>query len=259
MSNKLAIFTNDDNLEVDDFGGTSTFQFSGVSVDVLEANSYTLATLVLDMSGSVSSYYAQLKTMIKSVIETLRDPRAPFADNILLRLVTFNGRVYEEHGFLPLTSINVDGYDSINAPSGLTSLYAACVNAAEAVQTYGMNLMQQDYEVNAINFIVTDGGDNDRSGQFTSQSVLQLTKQLETAEAVESCRSILIGMNTKYGSVKQELTQFHKEGGFDQYLDIEDATPENMGQFGSFVSKSISMQAQANGSGAASTPVDLTF
>lgn len=253
----LAIFASD--LSVDDFGTTSTFQFSGVSVDVLEANSYTLATLVLDMSGSVCSYFSELKSMIKNVIETLRDPRAPFADNILFRLVTFNGRVYEEHGFIPITAINIDGYDSISSPSGLTSLYAACISASEAVQAYGANLMSQDYEVNGINIVVTDGWDNDSSGKYTASSVKKLTQGLVSGEAVESCRSILVGVNTRNSDVKNALDTFFIEGGFDQYLDITDATPSAMSKLAGFVSQSVSMQAQANGSGAPSKPVDLTF
>lgn len=257
MNNNIAILNNDLPM-VDDFT-TSSFQFSGVSVDVLEANEYTLVNLVLDMSGSVSTYYDELVGMIRNVIETLRDPRAPFAENILLRLVTFNGRVYEEHGFIPLTSINIDGYNSITSPGGTTALHSACMNAAEATKAYGLNLTNQDYEVNAINIVVTDGGDNDYNGKYSASDVKALTRDLIMGEAVESCRSILVGVNTKNGSVKQELDKFRTEGGFDQYIDITDATPAAMSKLSGFVSTSVSMQAQANGSGTASKPVRLTF
>lgn len=256
-TNNLAII-NDDTMIVDDFN-TSSFQFSGVSVDILESNEYTLVNLVLDMSGSVNGYYNELITMIKNVIETLRDPRAPFAENILFRLVSFNGKVYEEHGFIPLTAINIDGYNSITTPSGTTSLYDACVNASEATKTYGMNLTSQDYSVNAINIVVTDGGDNTSS--HAASDVRALTKDLIQNEAVESIRSILVGVNTSssWGNVKAELDLFFKEGEFDQYIDISDATPSAMAGLAGFVSKSVSLQAQANGSGSASKPVPLTF
>lgn len=247
-----------ENMLMDSFD-TSSFTFSGVSVDVLEANEYTLAHLLLDMSGSVNSYHSDLIKMVKTVVETLRDPRAPFAENILFRLVTFNGTVYEEHGFIPLTSININGYDAITSPSGMTSLYAACMNAAEATEQYGLNLSRQDYTVNAINIVTTDGGDNDSSRRFTAASVKAMTKGLIAKEAVESIRSILVGVNTQYGDVKQDLDTFFQEGGFDQYIDIANATPSAMSKLAGFISQSVSMQAASNGSGSPSKPVDLTF
>jgi hypothetical protein len=258
MSNNNLAIINDDTMIVDDFN-TSSFQFSGVSVDILEDNEYTLATLILDMSGSVTTYYDELIAMIKNVIETLRDPRAQFSENILFRLVSFNGRVYEEHGFIPLASINIDGYNSITTPRGLTSLYDACMNASEATKTYGINLTSQDYSVNAINIVVTDGGDNDSS--HSASDVKSLTKDLIQNEAVESVRSVLVGVNTnsRYGNVKADLDLFFKEGGFDQYIDISDATPSAMAKLTGFVSKSVSLQAQANGTGTASKPIPLTF
>lgn len=260
MSNKNLAIIDDQNVlaEVEDFN-TSSFQFSGVSVDILESNEYTLVNLVLDMSGSVDSYYQELMDMIKNVIETLRDPRAPFAENILFRLVSFNNHVYEEHGFIPLTAINIDGYNSITRPRGATSLYDACINAAEATKAYGLNLTSQDYCVNAINIVVTDGGDNTSS--HTASDVKALTKDLIQREAVESIRSILVGVNTNssWGNVKQVLEDFKKAGEFDQYIDISDATPSAMAGLAGFVSKSVSLQAQANGTGSASKPVPLTF
>lgn len=256
-TNNLAII-NDEDMIFDDFN-TSSFQFSGVSVDILESNEYTLVNLVLDMSGSVNDYYAELISMIKNVIETLRDPRAPFAENILFRLVSFNSNVYEEHGFIPLTAINIDGYSSITKPNGATSLYDACINASEATKVYGLNLTKQDYSVNAINIVVTDGGDNTSS--HSSSDVRALTKDLIQNEAVESIRSILVGVNTnsRWGNVKEVLEKFRIAGEFDQYIDISDATPSAMAGLAGFVSKSVSLQAQANGSGTASKPVTLTF
>lgn len=260
MSNKNLVIIDDQDVltEVEDFN-TSSFQFSGVSVDILESNEYTLVNLVLDMSGSVNSYYQELISMIKTVIETLRDPRAPFAENILFRLVSFNNHVYEEHGFIPLTAINIDGYNSITSPTGATALYDACINAAEATKVYGLNLTAQDYSVNAINIVVTDGGDNVSSK--SAADVRALTKDLIQNEAVESIRSILVGVNTscQWSDVKQTLERFKIEGEFDQYIDISDATPSAMAGLSGFVSKSVSLQAQANGTGSASKPVPLTF
>lgn len=241
---------------MEDFN-TSSFSFSGISVDVLYANEYTLVTLILDMSSSVHSYFNELQNMIKTTIETLRDPRAPFAENILLRLVTFNNDVYEEHGFVPITSIDINAYSSIQSPRGITGLYDACINAAEATKAYGLNLTKQDFEVNAINIVVTDGGDN--CSLNYGSDVKKLTNDLTKEEAVESIRSILVGVNTRDNSIKNILSKFHTEGGFDQYIDIEDATPSAMAKLSGFVSQSISMQVQANGSGTASKAVELSF
>jgi hypothetical protein len=55
------------------------------------------------------------------------------------------------------------------------------------------------------------------------------------------------------------LEKFRIAGEFDQYIDISDATPNAMAGLAGFVSKSVSLQAQANGTGTASKPVTLTF
>ena len=247
-----------ESLPMEDSLNHSTFQFSAVSVDILEDNEYTLVNLVLDFSGSVGTYFDSLKEMVKMTIETLRDPKAPFAENILFRLITFNGSVYEEHGYLPLISVDTDGYDSLSHPVGLTALYDACLNAQEATEKYGMMLTQQDYTVNAIIIIVTDGGDND-SKRASLNDIKSFSDQLRTSESVESCRTILVACNTHIPNAKRDLSNFNTVVGFDQYIEIENATPSSMAKLAGFVSQSVSMQAQANGTGVASTSVDINF
>ena len=50
----------------------SDFQFSGVDVDNLTSSEYTLVTLAIDMSSSVSYYNTELRECIKTIIETCK-------------------------------------------------------------------------------------------------------------------------------------------------------------------------------------------
>jgi hypothetical protein len=66
-------------------------------------------------------------------------------------------------------------------------------------------------------------------------------------EQLESMRTILIGVNAvQYAST---LTQYASDLGFDQYEDIGNASASTLAKLGAFVSRSISTQSQALGTG----------
>ena len=66
----------------------SNFHFSGVTVDRLGASEYTLVTLAIDMSSSVSGFKTELINSIKTILDTCK--KSPRAENLLLRLIKFN-------------------------------------------------------------------------------------------------------------------------------------------------------------------------
>jgi hypothetical protein len=82
--------------------GPGTFEFSGVRPEKLGATEYTLVTVVVDETGSVSAFADELLRCVRAIVEACAS--SPRADNLLLRLVTFNDRVAEIHGFRPLTT-----------------------------------------------------------------------------------------------------------------------------------------------------------
>lgn len=223
----------------------SNYHFSGVSVDRLGASEYTLVNIVVDMSGSVSSFKNELTECIKTIVSSCKHSQR--AENLMIRLSTFNNNVVEEHGFTLLNSLDIDSYTNTINPSGLTSLYDATLNAIESVKKYGTELSDQEFDVNGIIFVLTDGDDNNSFNNISKikETILKVRQE----EKLESLRTILIGVNTKVDNLKVKLETLHKTADMDQYVDIENADKNNLAKLANFISKSISAQSLALGTG----------
>lgn len=224
--------------------GLSGYQFSAVRTDKLGESDYTLVTLALDISGSVAGFRDLLIDTLKKAIDACR--KSPKAANILVRVTTFSSRVEEVHGFKPLAEIDNTVYDNIRC-YGQTALFDACASAIGAMTEYGRTLAHQDFGVNGILFIITDGDDN--ASTYTAQTVKGMANDAVSGEVLESFRSVLVGVNA--ASVRRYLEDFRVQGGLTEYLDAGDATPGNLAKLAAFVSRSVSSSA----SGVAAPPV----
>lgn len=231
----------------------SQFQFSTMPVERLGATEYTLVTLAIDMSGSVSGFESELTSSIKEVVNACK--KSSRAENLLLRLVTFNNNVYEEHGFKLIKDIQDTDYNQVIQPNGLTALYDATINSVDSIKEYGKTLVEQDFDVNGITIVVTDGMDN--RSQYNSSNVKDSISDISFEEILESMVTILVGVNTKRSDVQQYLNDYSNEGGFTQYVDVEDADANNLAKLANFISKSISNQSQSLGTGGPSQPLSF--
>lgn len=242
---------NNDIMKIDNAG--SDFQFSAIEVDRLGASEYTLVTLVLDMSSSVRAYQKDLNETISTILDSCRMSSA--AENLMVRLVTFNENIYEEHGFMPLSELDNVNYKNIVQPRGTTALFDASINAINATVNYGKTLYDNDFDSNAILFVITDGADNASSKTMTDVGLA--IKEFGMNETVESIRSVLIGVNTEYSNVNDYLEEFKNEAGIDQYIDIKNATANSLAKLAEFISQSISAQSQSLGTGVASKALNF--
>lgn len=231
-------------------GKVGTFGFSGVRPDKLGSTEYTLVTIVVDKTGSVSGFGKELLACLVSAVDACR--KSPRVNNLLVRYVTFNENVDEEHGFTPVVNLDSSHYKEPRCQGG-TALYDACFSAIGANNDYGRLLSDQDYQVNGIVFVITDGGDN--MSKMTTADVAKELKLSVSGEFMESVISVLIGINTQY--VSATLDAFSKAVGFTQYIDAGSVTKESLAKLASFVSRSISSQSTSLGSGGPSQP--LTF
>ncbi|MBM24126.1 MAG: hypothetical protein CL760_00060 [Chloroflexi bacterium] len=231
----------------------SQFQFSTMPIERLGATEYTLVTLAIDMSGSVSGFESELTSSIKEVVNACK--KSSRAENLLLRLVTFNNNVYEEHGFKLIKDIQDSDYNQVIQPNGLTALYDATINSVDSIKEYGKTLVEQDFDVNGITIVVTDGMDN--RSQYNSSNVKDSISDISFEEVLESMVTILVGVNTKRSDVQQYLNDYSNEGGFTQYVDVEDADANNLAKLANFISKSISNQSQSLGTGGPSQPLSF--
>src|SRR4051812_32630410 len=110
-------------------GTVGSFGFSGIRPDRLGATEYTLATIVLDITGSMAGHEKQMQDCVLSALDSLK--KSPRADNLLVRYVTFNTNVYEDHGFLPLQQLDPKTYKMPHC-DGLTALYDAMYSSIGA-------------------------------------------------------------------------------------------------------------------------------
>ena len=244
----------DESMQSHKIGGS--FTFSAARVERLGATEYTLVTVAVDETGSVQGFSDQLREMLVTAVESCK--KSPRSDNLLIRVITFgtqhkNG-VNEIHGFKPLGEIDTASYPMIK-PGGSTPLYDACYSAIGSQNVYGKKLVDQDFSCNGIVFIITDGGEN--ASVATAQMVADEAKKSVSGEILESMISVLIGINGS--SYSQWLSQFQKDAGLTQYIDAGDATPRKLAKLAAFVSKSVSSQSQALGTGGPSQNISATI
>lgn len=229
----------------------SYFNFTAVRMDDLGAQDYTLVTVVVDKSGSVASFYQDMEKALKEVLGACLE--SPRCDNLMLRLVTFNNNHQEVHGFKLLADINPSDYDGILQAGGATALYDACVDSIDATNKLGNQLLKDDYGVNGIVVVITDGCDN--SSTLGPKQVKESLQDAVQGENLESLVSILVAVNVAEDSVKQVLEQFNNDVGFTQFVPLENADKKTLAKLAQFISKSISSQSQALGSGGPSQSI----
>lgn len=227
---------------------TGNFNYSAVKPETLGSTEFTLVTIINDVSASVGGYRDDMEASLKEIVDACN--KSPRRDSLLLRHVQFNSGVSESHGFKSLENISTDDYDGFLNISGMTALYDAAADGILSMADYAQKLAEKRFEINGIVVIITDGEDN--------QSVLQasdVAKAIEKAkqqETLESLVVILIGINM-HGS--NTLSTFKDEAQIDQYVEQADASAATLAKMASFVSRSISSQSQALGTGGPSQPV----
>lgn len=227
---------------------SGNFGFSATKITGdLGASEYTLAHLVIDSSGSVGQFKADLEKVAQETVKAcLHSPRA---DNLMLRTMSFDDRLKEIHGFKLLAACNIGDYDNSINPSGSTALFDATLNAVESTIAYSKSLYDADYKTNAIIIVVTDGCDN--ASTQTANSVKLAIEKAVQSESLESIVTILVGVNIVDASVQSALDKFQKEAGFTAFIPLADASKSTLAKLAKFVSHSISSQSKSLGSGQA--------
>ena len=254
----MAKLNESNSMSVQKIGG-SNFTFSGARIDDLAqagATEYTLVTIAVDETGSVMGFEKELRNMLVMAIESCK--KSPRSDNLLVRVITFGSQyqngVNEVHGFKPLYDIDVNDYPDIR-PGGMTPLNDAVFSAIGATNAYAKELADNEFGVNAITFVITDGAEN-----ASVASMAMVKSELEKSvrsEVLESSVSILIGINA--ADARMFLDEFRREAGMDQYVDAGDASKGKLAKLAAFVSQSVSSQSQALGSGGPSQNISATI
>ena len=218
---------------------TGGFTYSNTSIERLSATAYTLGTLVIDLTGSLSGRECDMKKITDQIAEKLKGEDT--AKNILWRAIGFNSviDIHEFHGFRLLQDI--DPARDYPKPRfqcvGMTNLFDAAGSAIEATLVEAKRLYDEDIDLNAITVVITDG-DNNKS-RLTALDIKEKTDIAIKGEHVESYRTILVGVNSGDSSdwdkhVTKRLKEFKDEAGFTEYIDLK--------QFGEKEMKRIILQ-----------------
>lgn len=236
---------------------TGTFGYSAADIDYLTehgATEYTLVTLVVDESPSVEDFKAEMEECIKRSISACK--MSPRSDFLMVRLVAFSSRLREIHGFKQLVDINVNDYDGCLKTSGATLLYDSAKNSIDATCAYGKDLVENDFDVNAIVIIITDGMDNCSSGN--PSDVADSLKAVKKEESLESLLTILVGVGVdQYSGIGQYLDDFKVDAGITQYIELKDADEKTLAKLADFISRSVSSQSQSLGTKACSQQLQI--
>lgn len=226
--------------------------YTAPKIDNLGSAEYTLVTIVVDCSSSVSLFKQDLENCLKEVVKSCK--LSPRAESLMIRIVTFNSSYQELHGFKLLDTIDIDDYtDSLN-PYGMTALFDATRNAIEAEAALAKTLVEEEFDVNGLIVVITDGDDN--SSIKGADSVKEARAKIIRAEdSLESLLTILIGVGIDSPHVVDFLEDFKNTAQIDQFINAGDANEKTLAKIAGFISKSISAQSNALNSGAISQPI----
>lgn len=231
------------------------YGFSGTRIDALGATEYTLVTIAQDVSSSVQNFKSEMEKCIQEIVKACKF--SPRADNLMIRLTEFASDLNEIHGFKQLESCNLADYKDVLNVGGMTALFDASENAATSTARYGKQLMEKDFDVNGILFVITDGRNNHST--LNINAVKESFKEALKSESLESMVSILVGVDVSDPDVSSALTKFKEDAGFTQYLEIDNADSKTLAKLAEFVSKSISSQSQSLGTGGPSTQLPTSL
>ena len=236
------------------FTSPNQFVFSGINIDQLGAMEYTLVNILVDESSSVDMFKKELDGCLTTIVDACK--KHPRSGNLLVRVATFSSRgIAEIHGFTTIASIDTSKYNVM--PSGSTPLFDATLDAIDTTGAFAKTLTTQDYFVNGIFFVITDGEEN-CSRTATVGKIKSTLAALRQTEALESVASILVGVNVS-GGTSSYLDSFKTDAGFDEYIALADASAGKLAKLAQWVSQSISSTSQALGSGGPSQSVSFTI
>lgn len=236
--------------------GRGGYAFTGARIERLQTTNITLATIIVDVTGSVNRFAAELDQMIRNAIEGCK--KAPQSDSIMIRLVFFSDRfqdnVEEVFGFTPVADIDLNAIPKVVA-GGNTPLFDATFEAIAATNAYGQTLRDNDFGVNGIGIYLTDGSDN--ASVLGPADVKREHDLAVSTEQLESFVSVLVGINAQV--YRHELERFQRDASLTQYTDAGEATAGRLGKLAGFISRSVSSQSQALGTGGPSQQIAATI
>jgi Mg-chelatase subunit ChlD len=129
----------------------------GLAADDLDASDATIVSVVIDMSGSMSSHRRAVVDAFNTMQRALAGAKA--ASAILSSAWTFNDSVKLLSGFEPV-GVKPALTTAVYRPDGGTALHDAVLAAMTGLVSYGQALWDSGVPTKRILFVLSDGEDN---------------------------------------------------------------------------------------------------
>lgn len=239
------------------FGKSTPFQSQDPAT--LAEVEYTLASIVIDLSGSVFRYVHDLKEALKTLIMSLRNhSRRKF---MMIQVLGFqDDRVIDIQGFTQVEQIDVDAVLRQITCNGYTPLYDGIARGLETLEVYATSLSQQSFTANGVLFVLTDGFENNSKRVRNISQIKDAINKLRPADndpaaknrCLESLLTLAVGINV-------DLPDLMTNGGFDSFKEIKDLNANSLAAWGQWASSTIQAQSTALGTGSPSQILSLTI
>jgi len=231
----------------------NSFALSPVGVEKLHSSTYTLVTICVDVSGSMQGQERNVEKFLTLMSETCKSVQ----DNVLIEVLAFNTATDHVVQWNPLSKILEAPtlFDNTLTANGYTDIYRCLETAFTSIMRKGKELKENEYSVNSLLVLVTDGGQTQGPGFCTHQQAEMLAAEISQVESAygESYRGILI----EVGSEMKELDKIANGCRFDQREQLANADVTSMRKLANFVSQSIRAQSAAVGTGGPSQAIDF--
>jgi hypothetical protein len=182
----------------------------GIPLDQLASNEVTLAMNIIDMSGSMSSFSAELiRAYNDDYLAAMAGSTA--AEDILVSTILFNQDVSLFHGYLNLLDAPPLVRHVYN-PAGSTALYDAVGLGLTNMVVYAQHLRQMGVMVRCLAIVYSDGADN--ASKQPAMNVRRASQELMRQEIYT-----LAYVGFRSGGINQtELEQLADDIGFPETL-----------------------------------------
>lgn len=197
-------------LVVSNLNGPTMMSAVGAPLNALVSNEVTLAMNVIDMSGSMQPFAADLISAYNDHYLAAM-ALSPAADDILVSTIFFEDQVQLFHGYLSLQDAPRLS-DRVYRPGATTALYDAVAAGLTNMVLYAQQLRQSGIMVRCLVLVYSDGQDN-----ASSQPAARVRRAVRELLKHEIYTLAYVGFRSG-GLSEQELRQMADAIGFPEIL-----------------------------------------
>jgi uncharacterized protein YegL len=176
--------------------------YGNVDVTNLDMEEVVNVTLLVDTSGSMSPYAAELNKQISDFIKWMQEFHQ--APKLFLSMGRFDSDIEVLTGFQQVNNVK---NHTFNTDGGSTKLFEGCLDFLKNVISQQQRALNAGILTKSIFFVITDGADN-ASKATSASEVKQLINFIQSDEAtINTFNSALVGIGDRniFEHAQQEM------------------------------------------------------